>query len=332
MSQQLFESCLPWAILVIVSVLGARILVWLSGARLQMRRIRSIHQCEAGSAQSLSFVLVLPFFVMTLMMIIQASHLMIGNIVVHYSAYAAARSASVWIPANVSFLEPANCISSRRLISEDAMGWQYEIEPSGDKFSKIRQAAVLAAFTLGPSRDLGYGLPTNEAALTAEALTNVYRGLNPSSVSNSKISQRLRNKLAYSYANTDVDITLWHRFREHVPRSDGRGPGRYQVENGNWSERFRDPPLYEYVERYDMYQDNEIGWQDHITATVTYNLPLLPGPIRFFAPKNSNPLSSSGQDPRTDSSGSAYVWPITGNATLGNEGQKPHQAYWQEEF
>jgi len=130
-----------------------------------------------------------------------------------------------------------------------------------------------------------------------------------------------------------VDITLWHRFRENVPREDPNGPGRYLVENGHWSERFRDPPLYEYVERFDMYQDNEIGWQDHITATITYNLPLLPGPIRFFAPTTlPDTTTIRNTDPRTDSSGRVYIWPITGNATLGNEGEKPHRAFWQEEF
>ena len=49
--------------------------------------------------QSLSFVLTLPLFIMVMMMIVQVSQLMIGMVVVHYAAFAAARSAAVWIPA-----------------------------------------------------------------------------------------------------------------------------------------------------------------------------------------------------------------------------------------
>ena len=49
--------------------------------------------------QSLSFVLTLPVFILVMMMIVQVSQLMIGIVVVHYAAFAAARSAAVWIPA-----------------------------------------------------------------------------------------------------------------------------------------------------------------------------------------------------------------------------------------
>ena len=343
MTNQIIQSCLPWAALVIASVVAARIMIWFSGARLSVSRIRSIHNCQEGSVQSLSFVLVLPFFVMTLMMIVQASHLMIGNIVVHYGAFASARSASVWIPANVSLIEDANCISSRQQIASDDLGWQYRISPTGEKFSKIRQAAVLACFTLGPSRDIGYEISSNDSILTNNSIRQLYQGLDPDSISNSRIATRLENKLAYSYANTNVDLTVWHRFRENG------GGFSHPDESGRQSEYpvpfhsiGRDAPLYANEEG--QLAVNEIGWQDHITATVTYNLPLLPGPIRFFAPQadisNADPANpdSGGQttdvaeDPSTDRTGSVYIWPITASATLGNEGQKRHREYWQEEF
>lgn len=324
MNMQLINACLPWAILVVVSVVVARILIWISGAKLNAQRLKSIHNCQEGSVQGISFVLVLPFFVMIMMMIVQASHLMIGNIVVHYSAFAAVRSASVWIPANVSFQESANCIGARNKIGEDDLGEQYEIVPTGDKFSKITQAAVLANFSLGPSRDLGYELSGTQALHTAEILPRIYEGLNPESVSNSRIPTRIRNKLAYSYANTTVDLTLWHRFREYNPYSI---PPQWEDDKGRMSEPVRDPPLEAYVEDYDMYQSNEIGWQDHLTATVTYNLPLLPGPIRFFAP-----TPDGGSVECVDQTESTYIWPITGNATLGNEGEETLIPYWQEEF
>jgi len=64
-------------------------------------RLRRLHRDEAGNVQSLSFVLTLPIFIMLMMLIVQASQLMIGQVVVEYAAVAAARSAIVWIPAAV---------------------------------------------------------------------------------------------------------------------------------------------------------------------------------------------------------------------------------------
>ena len=82
-------------------------MVRLSGLRPRLGRLRRLHRDQAGSVQSLSFVLTLPLFVMVMMLIVQVSQLMIGLIVVHYAAYAAARSAVVWIPANLPSPETA---------------------------------------------------------------------------------------------------------------------------------------------------------------------------------------------------------------------------------
>jgi hypothetical protein len=142
-------------------------------------------------------------------------------------------------------------------------------------------------------------------------LVNLYQGLDPDSAANGLISTRLTNKLSYSLAYTNVEVTFWHRHGPHP--------------------RFRDPPLQV---RYDIrpypedYYANEVGWQDHLTASVTYNLPLLPGPVRLFAPATR---AADGSN-YTDQTGNVYIWPISAVATLGNEGEKPLSRYWQEEF
>ncbi len=356
MKQQMIEACLPWAALAVAAIVAARVLIWLSGARLQTARLRSIHDCEAGSVQSLSFVLVLPFFVMIIMLIVQASQLMVGNIVMQYSAYAAARSASVWIPANVSALEPANCISQRREITFDELGWKYEITPSGDKYSKIHQAAVLACVPLGPSQDLGYS-EDGYTAQTTSALTKLYSGLDPDSASNGRISSRLRSKVAYSAQNTNVDLTFWHRYRtgRHLDRAsvvERRDP---EYRPGQSSEAHRDPPLDQHRPIYrrfnreerpklvgsaPIYAENELGWQDQVTATVRFNLPLLPGPMRFFSAQERsvstydrvNINDVTAEDADRDITGNVFVWPITGVASMVIEGEKPWNSFRQEEF
>ena len=314
MSQNILESIFPWAICLVVAVIAARLLIAASGAKLKLARLRSIHRSQKGSVQSLSFVLTLPFFVMILMLIIQVSQIMFGNIVVHYAAFAAVRSASVWIPANVSSYETANRVSSLTLINSTPDGQQFLVSPAGEKFSKIHQAATLACMPLGPSRNLGYELdPASQS--THEALSKQFRGANPNSRTNDLISTRLRNKLAYSYPNTSVQLTLWHRYKH-----------RWHW----WSE----PPLqvrYDVPPYRDEYYLNEVGWQDELTAQVMFNLPLLPGPVRFFAP-TGNFATIEGVNPAIDASGETFIWPISASATMGVEGEKPLISIWQEEF
>ena len=83
------------------------LVVYFNRSRLCWARIRTLHRDEVGGVQSLSFVLTLPFLIMLMLFIVQVSQLMIGAIMVHYSAYAAARTAIVWIPAQM--MEPEGC-------------------------------------------------------------------------------------------------------------------------------------------------------------------------------------------------------------------------------
>ena len=73
-----------------VALLAAYALYRVARRPARFSRLRNLHGDQCGAVQSLSFVLVLPLFVMVMLFIVQVSQLMIGTIVVHYSAYAAA--------------------------------------------------------------------------------------------------------------------------------------------------------------------------------------------------------------------------------------------------
>ena len=130
------------------------------------------------SVQSLSFVLTLPIFITIMMMIVQVSQFVIGQVVVQYAAFAAARSAAVWIPAAMADPEGPCCISSYS-VDPDAPdqvppelnpnaadygpgsgGQTYKIEPGSPKFDKIASAAILACVPISPSRDMGLSEPS----------------------------------------------------------------------------------------------------------------------------------------------------------------------------
>ena len=358
MNSDWITANLPWTGLLVAAFVAARILVWTSNAKLKWKRIPALHKCEEGSTQSLSFVLTLPFFMMILMLIVQVCQIMMANIAVHQAAFASVRSAAVWIPATINS-ETANRISSFSLLDQTAEGSHYRIQSNVDspKYSKIKQAAVLAVASHAPSRDFEYQLDA-QGQQTATALARLYAGLDADSNSNRLIATRLRNKLAYANANTIVQVDFWHRV------------GPY--------ENFQDPPLqqrYDVPPYRDEYAPNELGWQDHITSTVTFNVPLLPGPLRFLTFDNNNQISTDSngngstssrataanqrqtceddeeQEPTetdsggncptvpaddgcgtTDATGQSFTFSVSASATMVSEGQKPLLTYVQEGF
>ena len=141
--------------------------------------LRRLHRNQSGGVQSVSFVLTAPIFVMLMLLAVQITQLMIGLMVVHYSAFAAIRSASVWIPARLEPLAEVgeNRIGQRTFIAPYIPGGvEYEIEPGSIKFERIRQAAALACVPIAPSRDLGGGAAGDA---TTGSLQSMYAALAP---------------------------------------------------------------------------------------------------------------------------------------------------------
>jgi hypothetical protein len=265
----------------------------------------------------LSFVLTLPLFIMVVLLVVQVSQLMIGKIVVEYAAYATARSAMVWIPANVAELVPgwesANRISWYEvdLGAENVYpildpthpdygptvgGVTYVIAPGSPKYEKIRSAAILACAPICPSRDLGLAL-SGDGQTTAAIIQSLYRSMVPDYEANARIPRRIENKLAYAMRATEVEIRFFHSNREPP-----LAPGFFL----------------------DYYAFNELGWQDPITVKVRHWMALLPGPGRLLFRTQSRP---AGIGDTIQREGNVYVYPLEASATLGNEGQKSVVSY-----
>jgi len=357
MHRAVLTACLPWLAVLMVLVLVAYLLVRFSRARLQLGRLRQLHRDEAGGVQSLSFVLTLPIFIMVMLLIVQVSQLMIGVMVVHYAAFAAARSAIVWIPADLSAIdadEGANCISSfspdpdaRNVFpivphegepipgkivenySETgpiAGGVTYLIapNPNSPKYEKIRAAAVLGCVGISPSRGVGYTLGNSPALIEGIAPPG-----NTSATEAGAILQDAYLAMSPSSAN--------------IPAVPGRLQNKlaYALHNTTVQIRFyhqnAEPPLRNdaqgwhgpYVEPIPSeFAHNELGREDLVTVTVTHNLALLPGPGRLLA----HPVvSPTGQPDKTSASikqnGTVYYYPLTASAALNIEGEKSVISY-----
>ncbi len=314
MTRGVLIACWPWLVALAVLVLAAHFLLRLSNARLRLGRLRQLHGDQGGAVQSMSFVLTLPVFIMVMMLIVQISQLMIGMVVVQYAAYAAARSAAVWIPARLPAPEGENCISAYEVesdsesagVGEVAGGMIYRIQPGSAKYNKIASAAVMACMPISPSRDLGFSAP-NEAA-AGDVLKTVYAAMASSSDSPAGDPNRLDHKLAYAWNNTTVEVRFYHKGEE--------------------------PPLWTYgipgtrPEDINDFCSNELGWQDVVTVTVKYDLALLPGPGRLLARYVVGPgVATDTVAASITNHGTYYSYPLTAQITMGIEGEKSQVPY-----
>lgn len=321
MSREAFTDCLPYVAAIIASVAALMLVLRVSGARLQLARVRNLHADEKGAVQSLSFVLTLPLFVMIMLFIVQLSQLTGARLVVEYSAFAAARSAVVWIPATLGdSLETENRISgispAGEIVDDNGIPYVvYRVAPGSPKFDKIRLAAVTSLMSVCPSRDTGMVLDADGAA-AATTMVRAYAAISPGSVENTRIPDRLYNKLAYGLHNTNVEVEIRHK-------------------NTDYRDRPNEPPLTHYDIR--PYREeflwNEIGFQDQIVVTVRHNFALLPGPGRFLArsaPRRDGNITDQDRVAmQTRRENGVFVYPVSATVRLNNEGEKSVLPYIQ---
>jgi hypothetical protein len=294
-----------WPLAALLVLVCAVIAAVVRQVRLERRvTIAALHADERGSVQSLSFVLTVPLFIMLMLLAVQITQLMIGQIVVHYAAFAAARSAAVWVPARIEEpLELANWINQRQYSGTEPLG---DVANTSPKLAQIHRAAALACVSIAPSRDLGIG---DAGDITTLALVAVFSAYSPTAGTNSRLPVRLANKWAYAFRATDVELSTFHR---------RYGPG------------YRDePPLWDSnpwsVEAY--YKATEIGWRDEITVKVTHHFALLPGPGKLLARRANESFRPDTVSPSISRAGSVYYIPITASATLAPEGEKSVAPY-----
>ena len=199
---------IAWASLVALVALGA--VLWRAGASNRVRRGRG----QEG-AVILEFAMCLPFMLMLVLLLVQSSLLMGGNICVHYAAYCAARSAIVNIPADGGEVEPPNVLEDPRL--------------SG-KYLRIRAAGLWAVL---PVCYGGENISEEDTQALSEGLARffaVYGAHRPGWVDG-----YLGRKLYYAVENThvhvvppaggeqefdqheDVEVKIYHKFYMSVP-------------------------------------------------------------------------------------------------------------------
>jgi len=305
----LLKACLPLiatistcglvAVALVRVAFGAR----LTGERQHPSAAASLHRDTRGGVQSLAFVLTFPVLLLIVLFIVQLSQLLIGVVTVQYAAYAAARAASVWIPAvtSESTSPPAGRSTNANVLpagggarvdllldsaSVDALG--------GRKAREIWSAAALACVSISPSRQVASQTTSSLANSTAGSLTAIVRALDSNAAGNARMPLRLSHKTSYSFANTSVTL----RFED---RSSTPAGGAFHSYN---------PISHPSV----AYVPHEVGWQYPVRVTVRHKFALLPGPGRWLAAGIAN------SDGRIVPEDGIFKTTLTASATMTVEG------------
>lgn len=348
MHRAVLQACMPWFVCLLIAAGLAVLLVHCCGQGWHGRRWRSLHTDQEGAVQSLSLVLTLPLFLMLVLFIVQISQMMIGIMMVHYAAFAAARAASVWIPADVTtdqtFIDDLNNIDlirdqlkgpperanvlqgtvQRDLLRPNVL----QLEPGANtaavstKYQKVVLAAVIPCLTISPSRNFTWGaqVPPHLAS-TYSTLVKVYPELNPAARNNLRLPRRLMNKLAYSDRFTRVQVE-WREIAH--PSVDVDVSPTYNPRNHPLSAA-GDVPVW---------NSNEVGFRDPVTVRVTHDFALLPGIGRIlklglvfrdgtWENQNQDDAVASQITQQVQTQGDElYTLSISAEATFVNEGYK----------
>jgi hypothetical protein len=253
-------------------------------------------------------------FLMILLFIVQVALLMMGLMTVNYAAFAAARSAAVWLPAQTSPTVPDQNVLPPGIMPNQPYRVDAGAAQSGVKYSEIFDAATLACVSMAPSRDLGStDLGLLGTTRTDEATITMYGVLAPNSSSNPRLPLRIQNKIAYCRQNTVLYVTF-------IDKNSGVTPGSTD------GPTYNPPTIHTHT-----HIDSEVGWQDPVTIEVQHRFALLPGPGRFLAVMLVRPDGRTDQiAPRIQYDNGVHKVLLTASATLTVEGIKSARPYIQD--
>ncbi len=259
-----------------------------------------VHRCEEGGVQSLAFVLTLPLFLGSVLMILQLTQVLLGIMTVQYAAFAAARAAVVWVPANT--IEAAQNdlpggIARDRVVSLDAGNVE-----NSRKFREVFEAATQACVAIAPARRVP-GPRASETTVfeSVEAFLALQQLTSDPRIGRWRTATG--NRWSYARANTRVRIA-WLASPQTTPT--------YNPE---------DHPLVDH-------DPSEVAWDDSVTVVVSHEVSLVPGPGRWLFQLHRWGRVPQNLDRDWPTSGRLDRVPVTASATLsiaGLKSQRPLQ-------
>jgi len=220
-------TCGLAALACLILLAGLASALWQAGrpARLERRSPRSSRQ--AGTAM-IEFALVLPIALMLVLITIQSTLLMAGNLCVHYAAYCAARTAIVAIPDGPRQVDPSLPPEGEGQNLLDAF-YCSATQGGSRKADRIWRAAVWAVLPISSSSQY---VPHGDAGSLTSGLRSLWSnyGMDNPWWADDVLARKLRYAADYTAvdisppaagdkyaANEDITVTVRHTFHLSVP-------------------------------------------------------------------------------------------------------------------
>ena len=347
MHRAVLQACWPWFFWLCVASGLMLLLVQFCGGRINWSRLRRLPKGEEGAVQSLALVLTLPVFLMLVLFIVQVTQIMVGIMMVNYAAFAAARAASVWIPADVTtdmtFKDPPfdgagimNALTALDGIADP----NFESNPLESlTLGPLESANVLAGVVDG-SELPGGGMATMTAVNGANSFKYqkiFLAGVIPCLTISPSRSTDSSMQLPQSLQNTYSALTKLYPLVDPASKSNSRMPRRLQnklnyaakfttvdITWQNVAHPFPDTaegptynPFMHPSPGIRNWMPNEVGFRDPVTVVVRHQFALLPGIGRILAtPVQPVGASQSKSDPGYDRAASRITRRPAGTTEL----------------
>jgi len=190
----------PWLAAAVRSRLfrlaGGVFLVCLAGLvplGLVLRRAGAARRARSGGrpaaqdgAAIVEFALVLPIATMLVLVMIQSTLLMAGDLCVHYAAYCAARSAIVTVPDDLAPTEPPNVV----------------VDPAASR--KMRRIQLAAVWAVLPVSSSSPNVPLEDADILTRGLEDFFAAYGREAPG--WVDGQLHRRLSYAEAYTGVSL------------------------------------------------------------------------------------------------------------------------------
>lgn len=175
-----------------------------------------LHEDRRGVAV-LEFALLFPIALTITLVMIQTSLLMAGNLLVHYAAYAAARSAAVWVPADFPTGDHQDLFPYT--VPDNNAGC-HRNKMNAEKTLRVQRAAVLAVVPVAGAavNSGGSGQAMANTDLMRQGLAGLYRAY--SVPPPGWLGKELARKYEYAEGHTRVEVAGPANGVSYGPRED----------------------------------------------------------------------------------------------------------------
>lgn len=259
-------------------------------------RMRMLPDCQEGGVQSLALVMTLPLLIGSILLVVQLAQVLLGVITVQHAAFSAARSAAVWIPTRI---ESENSLENRinTLVPRGkTIDLSPELRSGARKFREIFAAAAQACVAISPARTVdGPRASSVEVAEAVDAFLVFQQLGNDPRIARWRTA--VGNRWSYSFANTQVRLAFLSQPRQ--------------------------TPTYNPINHPVIpYRDDELGWDESVTAIVRHEVSLVPGPGRLLFQRATWGSVPVGLADNWPGSGRRDRVPVIGSATITLAGLK----------